>query len=58
MNGIHFLHKNSSKITFLTEKCCTSKSADKILKELNIVNSMYKTRGLNIDISMYTTSST
>ena len=44
MNGMTLLHTKSSKITFLTLEDCISKSTEKIIKELNTVNSMYKER--------------
>ena len=50
MNRMTFLHKKSSKITFLTSENCTSKSVKKIIKELNTVNSMYKERDFNIEV--------
>ena len=50
MNRIPFLHINSYKIPFITELNCTSESAEKIIKYLNTVNSMYKERGFYIDL--------
>ena len=40
MNGTSFLHKKSSNTSFLTSENCTSKRAEKVIKELNTVNSM------------------
>ena len=41
MNRMTLLHTKSSNITLLTAENCISKSTDKIIKELNTVNSMY-----------------
>ena len=45
-----FLHKYSSKITFLTAKIYISKSAYKIIKALRTDTNMYKSRGFNKDV--------
>ena len=50
MNIITFLNKNSSRITFHRPEKFTSKSADNIIKEINTVNNMYKSRGFSIYI--------
>ena len=49
MNGMHFLHKNSSKIDFLTAEIFTSKSAENTIKKFITVKNMYRARGFNID---------
>ena len=49
MNGMPFLHTKSSKITFLAAETFISKSAYKIVNELNIVNNMYMAGGFNVD---------
>ena len=45
-----FLHINSSKITLFTAENCISNIADKIIIKLNTVKTMYKARGLNMDV--------
>ena len=50
INGIHFLHKKSCNITFLTAEIFSSKSADKIIQELHTVANMYTAIGFNISV--------
>ena len=50
MNVMNLLHTKSSKKTFIASNNCISKSADKIIKELQTVTNMYKERGFNTSL--------
>ena len=50
INRMPFLYKNSSNITFLTAQIISSRSAYRIIKELQTVASMYTARAFNISI--------
>ena len=47
MNGMPFLHKNSSNINFLAAENFTSNGAENIIKEIHTVTNMYKLREFN-----------
>ena len=50
INEMPLLHTKKSKIIFLTEENLNSRSADKIIQELDTVDNIYTESGFNINI--------